>query len=94
LFEFPRKALEWLKSNKPEIVFTDLNMPDMTGIDLIGGIRQIYTIKQLPIVMVTTQNETQDNEDARKAGVNDIAFKPFSKQSLEEVSGKYIAIKS
>ncbi|MCA1743820.1 MAG: response regulator, partial [Desulfovibrionales bacterium] len=87
-------ALEWLKSNKPEIVFTDLNMPDMTGIDLIGGIRQIYTIKQLPIVMVTTQNETQDNEDARKAGVNDIAFKPFSKQSLEEVSGKYIAIKS
>lgn len=91
LFEFPSKALEWIKSNKPEIVFTDLNMPDMTGIDLIAGIREIYDREELPIIMVTTQNETQDNEDARKAGVNDITFKPFSKQSLGEVSGKYLA---
>ncbi|WP_045215273.1 response regulator [Desulfonatronovibrio magnus] len=85
LFEFPRKALDWLKNNKPQVVFTDLNMPDMTGIDLIQGIREIYSKNDLPVIMVTTQNETQDNEDARNAGVNDITFKPFSKESLTSV---------
>lgn len=90
LFEFPRKALEWIRENKPAIVFTDLNMPDMTGIDLISGIREFYSKAQLPIIMVTTQNEIQDNEDARKAGVNEITFKPFSKESLASVSKMHV----
>ncbi|MFP4084558.1 MAG: response regulator [Desulfonatronovibrio sp.] len=90
LFEFPRKAMEWFRNNKPHIIFTDLNMPDMTGIDLIAGIREIYPGDELPVIMVTTQNETQDNDDARKAGVTDIIFKPFSRETLGEVSDKYL----
>ena len=93
LFEFPRKALEWFRNNKPDIVFTDLNMPDMTGIDLISGIREIYSKNELPVIMVTTQNETQDNEDARKAGVNEITFKPFSVESLGTAADRYLGQK-
>ena len=93
LFEFPRKALEWFRNNKPDIVFTDLNMPDMTGIDLISGIREMYSKNELPVIMVTTQNETQDNEDARKAGVNEITFKPFSVESLGTAADRYLGQK-
>ncbi|MFW5730529.1 MAG: HEAT repeat domain-containing protein [Desulfonatronovibrionaceae bacterium] len=88
LFEFPRQALEWLRKNKPAVVFTDLNMPDMTGIELISSVRDIYPREALPIFMVTTQNETQDNDEARKAGVNEITFKPFSAESLRSVLDK------
>jgi CheY-like chemotaxis protein len=82
LFEFPASALEWLQTEKPLMVLTDLNMPKITGIQLTKRIREKYTDKLLPIIMVTTQNESQDNEEAYAAGVNAIVHKPFNSKSL------------
>jgi CheY-like chemotaxis protein len=61
LFEFPASAIEWLQNEKPAMVLTDLNMPDITGIQLAQKIREKYASESLPIIMVTTQNESQDN---------------------------------
>ncbi|MCB2215484.1 HEAT repeat domain-containing protein [Desulfofustis glycolicus] len=83
LFEFPGSALDWLRLEKPLLVLTDLNMPEITGIQLTEKIREIYPAKILPIIMVTTQNEAMDNEAARTAGVNRILHKPFSAASLK-----------
>ncbi|MEE4313842.1 MAG: HEAT repeat domain-containing protein [Desulfofustis sp.] len=83
LFEFPASALDWLRREKPLLVLTDLNMPEITGIQLTEKIREIYPAKILPIIMVTTQNEAMDNEAARTAGVNRILHKPFSAASLK-----------
>lgn len=82
LFEFPASALEWLQTEKPLMVLTDLNMPKITGIQLTKKIREKYTDKLLPVIMVTTQNESQDNEAAYAAGVNAIVHKPFNSKSL------------
>lgn len=84
LFEFPASALEWLKTEKPLLVLTDLNMPEITGIQLAEKVREKYSAKLLPIIMVTTQNESQDNEAAVAAGVNAIVHKPFNATSLGE----------
>jgi len=84
LFEFPASALEWLTAEKPLMVLTDLNMPDITGIQLTEKIRERYTSKLLPIIMVTTQNESKDNEAAHMAGVDSILHKPFNGQTLGE----------
>ncbi len=90
LFEFPASALEWLQSNTPEMVLTDLNMPDITGIDLTRAIRKSFSKKELPVVMVTTQDEANDNKDALEAGVNDILRKPFTAESLQAVFKKFL----
>ncbi len=82
LFEFPASALEWLKNEKPAMVLTDLNMPDITGVQLAKRIREKYTAESLPIIMVTTQNESQDNEAAMAVGINAILHKPFNAKSL------------
>lgn len=82
LFEFPASALEWLQTEKPLMVLTDLNMPKITGIQLTRRIREKYTDKLLPVIMVTTQNESQDNDAAYAAGVNAIVHKPFNSKSL------------
>lgn len=84
LFEFPKSAIDWINSEKPLMVLTDLNMPDITGIQLTEEIRKKYSSKLLPIIMVTTQNEVNDNEAARKAGVNSILHKPFNSESLKK----------
>ncbi|KAF5053335.1 Sensor histidine kinase RcsC [anaerobic digester metagenome] len=90
LFEFPAGALEWLEKNRPDMVLTDLNMPDITGIDLTRAIRRIFPKEELPVVMVTTQNEINDNRAALEAGVNDITYKPFTAESLKAVIIKFL----
>ena len=72
------------------MVLTDLNMPEITGVMLSAEIRKKYTSKELPIIMVTTQNESNDNEAAYGAGVNKIIQKPFNAQSLKAAMDEYL----
>lgn len=90
LFEFPASALEWLQTEKPLMVLTDLNMPNITGIQLTESIRKKYSAQILPVIMVTTQNESKDNEAAHVAGVNDILHKPFTAKTLGAVMDKIL----
>lgn len=90
LFEFPASALEWLQNEKPLIVLTDLNMPDITGVQLAEEIRKMYSRAELPVIMVTTQNEAKDHEAAKDAGVDAIISKPFNALSLKKAMDKYI----
>ena len=90
LFEFPASAVEWLENEKPLMVLTDLNMPVMTGIQLTAKIRKKYPKNVLPILMVTTQNEKNDNSAAEAAGVTDILNKPFTAKSLGEAMDKVL----
>jgi CheY-like chemotaxis protein len=88
LFEFPESAIEQIKNHKPSIVITDLNMPKMNGIQLTKEIRKLYPKEALPIIMVTTQQDLQDREAAFAAGINDILYKPFKKEQIEEALAK------
>ena len=90
LFEFPATAIEWLQKEKPAMVLTDLNMPEITGIMMSAEIRKKYTPKELPIIMVTTQNETNDHDAAYIAGVNKVIQKPFNAKSLKAAMGEYL----
>lgn len=85
LFREPAKALAWLERERPLLVCTDLNMPEMTGIELIRRLRRLYGKEELPVVLVTTQEDRQDNEAAREAGANAILHKPFDAGKLGAV---------
>jgi HEAT repeat protein len=90
LFEFPASALEWLQKEKPLMVLTDLNMPDITGVQVAEKLRETYSSEELPVIMVTTQNEANDNEAAKKAGVNKILQKPFNAESLKKAMDEFL----
>jgi CheY-like chemotaxis protein/HEAT repeat protein len=89
LFEFPAKALQRVQKEKPDVILTDLNMPDITGIEFTKGIRQLYSKSELPIIMVTTQKEAQENKAAYTAGVNDIIHKPFTEAQIGKALAKF-----
>lgn len=90
LFEFPAEAIKQIQAERPDVVFTDLNMPEISGIELTKAIRQWFPKEQLPIIMVTTQNECQDNEAAYSAGITDILQKPFNEETLKAALDKHI----
>ena len=82
LFQNPEEALVWLASDKPRLLCTDLNMPEMTGIELIEKIRQRYSKEELPVVLVTTQGDGNFKRSATQAGANAILAKPFDAEKL------------
>jgi CheY-like chemotaxis protein len=94
LFEFPASALARLTMEKPDILLTDLNMPDISGIDLARAIRKTFSREELPIVMVSTQDEQRDNEAAYDAGINGILRKPFSEGQIRNVLEAYAGKRS
>jgi CheY-like chemotaxis protein len=89
LFEFPAQAIEKVREVKPDLIFTDLNMPGISGVELTRAVRRLYSKAQLPIVMVTTQSECQDNEAAMAAGICAIIPKPFNEQNLKVILDKH-----
>lgn len=90
LFEFPLSAIEKTRELKPDIIFTDLNMPDITGVELTRQLRALYSKEELPIVMVTTQGDSPDHKEAYEVGVNMIVTKPFTAEDLQAAMDEVI----
>ncbi len=93
LFEFPARALESVHKEKPDIILTDLNMPDISGIDLTREIRKKYSKEKLPVVIVTTQDESRDYQSAFEAGINEIMRKPFTESLVRDIIKKMTGYK-
>lgn len=78
LFESPEAAVQSALDDPPSAVLTDLNMPGISGVEVVRRIRAAYTRTRLPVIMVTTQESGQDFVEAKAAGVNLVVKKPFT----------------
>jgi two-component system chemotaxis response regulator CheY len=77
-------AMIMLKSQPFDMVVTDWNMPNMTGIELLRAIRAEASLKCLPVLMVTAENNRDQIIAAAQAGVNGYIVKPFTAATLQE----------
>ena len=77
-------ALNVMNEKHIDLVFTDLEMPRMTGLELTQAIRAWDEKKETPIVMVTSRSTNKHRELAKKAGVNDYLTKPVGTDTLLE----------
>jgi len=77
-------ALKTLKSQKIDLVVSDWNMPNMTGLELLKAVRSDEDLKSTPFLMVTAE-ALQDNVIAAvKAGVSNYIVKPFTAETLND----------
>ena len=65
-------------------IVSDWNMPEMTGIELLGEVRKSETLKKTPFLMVTAEGEKDNLVMAIKAGVSNFIVKPFTPDTLKE----------
>jgi two-component system chemotaxis response regulator CheY len=77
-------AMAVLKQQSFDMVVTDWNMPNMTGIDLLRAIRAEPALKGLPVLMVTAENNRDQIIAAAQSGVNGYVVKPFTAVTLKE----------
>ena len=71
-------ALEKLGQNQVNLIITDLNMPYMDGIELIKTLRADPTMSDIPILMLTTEDDSTEKDKAYNIGVNGYLVKPVS----------------
>lgn len=75
-------ALSAAKSNKVGLVITDVNMPNMDGIQLIKELRTLPDYKFIPILMLTTESSPEKKQEGKTAGATGWLVKPFNPDQL------------
>jgi len=89
------EALDKLNGTNSDLLITDLNMPEMNGIELLRRLRNIPDFKSIPVIMVTSDNHASIRRKARHAGVNEWLLKPFIPKQLVHAVKKHVpAIKA
>lgn len=84
-------ALDKLGRNKVNLVITDLNMPEMDGIELTRNLRGRQLHRFLPIVMLTTVSQEERVKEGKLAGASGWIYKPFHAKDLLAVVRRFVA---
>jgi len=76
------EALAHLRGSSADLVLSDWNMPEMSGIELLGALRAEGI--DVPFVFVTSESTTEMRERAAEAGAASLIAKPFTRELLEQ----------
>jgi len=85
-----RQAIEDIKNNNIDLVFMDVQMPEMDGYEATGIIRSMPQYTNLPIIAMTAHAMRGDYEKCLKAGMNDYVSKPVNVQRFFDTLDKWV----
>lgn len=78
------EALQTLKSQKVNLILSDINMPNMDGLQLLGHIKGDECLQALPVVMITTEGSQSRVMEAVQLGATGYVRKPFTADQIKE----------
>lgn len=84
-----KDALSKLNGTRIDIVITDLNMPEMDGIEFIKQLRNKNGYRFTPIVMLTTESQESRKQEGKQAGASGWIVKPFTPEQLIDIVKKF-----
>jgi two-component system chemotaxis response regulator CheY len=85
------EALKILPQQEYDLIITDINMPDINGLELINFVRNNPRYKQIPIIIVSTERSEEDKKRGMALGATAYVTKPFKSSELQEIIQKSIA---
>lgn len=84
------QALKLLPTTKFDLVITDVNMPDINGLELIKFMRSNASYKDTPLVIISTEGRDRDRDKGIGLGANAYLVKPFAPEALLELVRRYL----
>ena len=77
-------ALEILKKQRVGLVLSDINMPNMDGLELLGHIKANEEWRKVPVIMITTEGAAAKVREAVELGATGYVRKPFTAEQIKE----------
>lgn len=84
------EALKLLPQESFDLIITDINMPDINGLELINFLKSNPNYNHIPLVIVTTERSAEDRERGLALGARAYVTKPFKTEELQEVIAKIL----
>lgn len=84
------EALRLLPRGHVDLIFTDVNMPDINGLELISYLRNNPNYKNIPVFIISTEGSAKDIEKGKQLGADEYVVKPFSPAILQKLINLYL----
>ena len=88
------EALRVLPSRAVDLIVTDINMPDINGLELISFVRANPNYRRIPVVIITTENSAEDRKRGLDLGASDYLVKPFGAPALRRAVEAVLAARA
>lgn len=85
------EALRLLPRVPVDLIITDINMPDINGLELVSFVRGSENYRHIPLFIISTEGSERDREKGLALGANEYLVKPFDPARLQELIVKYTA---
>ena len=85
-------ALRLLPRSTYDLVITDINMPDINGLELLQFIRKSEKHRSVPVLLISTQSSERDRERGLSLGADGYLIKPFSPEQLQEQAARLLGV--
>jgi len=86
------EALRLLPRSRYDMMITDINMPDINGLELVRFVRGAEHNRAIPIIIISTQSSDKDKERALDLGATGFVSKPFKPRDIVEIVLSYLII--
>ena len=87
------EALKELPRKKYNLIISDINMPDINGLELLHFVKTSENYKDIPVLMISTETKEEDLNRALSMGANDYLMKPFDLKTLQKKVKKLLGQK-
>jgi two-component system chemotaxis response regulator CheY len=85
-------ALKVLPREKFDLILTDINMPDINGLELVNFVKRTPQYKDTPIFIISTEGSERDRDKGMQLGANEYLVKPFDPEKLLVLVKKYLEV--
>ncbi len=88
----PRMAIQQLNQVIPDVIFMDLNMPGLNGLEVLRFLRRDPTTATVPVVIVSASDDKETITAALEAGANDYIVKPPTIDAIEQALARVVTL--
>ena len=86
------EALRILPKQPIDLIITDINMPNINGLEIIRFVKSNPNYQNIPVIIVTTEKSDEDRKKGMALGASDYIVKPFDPGSLRQVVSRMIKV--
>ncbi len=86
------EAIRELPRGELSLIISDINMPDINGLELLNFVKKSELYKNIPVIMISTETKEEDLKRALSMGAEAYLKKPFSAESLKETVKKLLGL--